>query len=404
MINTPQQRKILIYFSVLYFVNMASRALFNPFITVYLQEKGIGTQGIGTVMAFNSLVIILSQPFWGMLADRIQSIRKTLVICFIFQALLTFSFNLVFSAILVGITFCLATFFSAPEGPLLDTWALNSLKGGNNENGLGRLKLWGCIGLSVFSVVSGLIIKRYSTSFTIPIFAVMLFIIAFVIFRSKFVDISVSRSIVLKEMHVGRIIQDKRLIVFLLYIFFMQISHRAAFTFYPVLISSLGGDKSMVGYASAIMFLSEALIMYFSKNMLAKMKPIYLIMGSSLFFAIWQVLFSMMTQSWNVIAAAVLDGPAFAMLTMGVLYYMNELAPKELRSTYQTVTYAVYYGLSGIAGNIMGGWVIEHLGFRTMYIAGACVTLTSTLVFLIVNRNISRRNSNLSSTQHLSST
>ena len=35
-------RMVYAYFSILYFLNMSSRALFTPFFTVYLQEKGAG--------------------------------------------------------------------------------------------------------------------------------------------------------------------------------------------------------------------------------------------------------------------------------------------------------------------------------------------------------------------------
>lgn len=61
------------YFALLYFLNMSSRALFTPFFTVYLQEKGMQAWQIGWVMDVNSLVIILAQPFWGMAADRARS-------------------------------------------------------------------------------------------------------------------------------------------------------------------------------------------------------------------------------------------------------------------------------------------------------------------------------------------
>lgn len=53
-------RMVYAYFSILYFLNMSSRALFTPFFTVYLQEKGLDVSEIGTVMSINSIIIILS--------------------------------------------------------------------------------------------------------------------------------------------------------------------------------------------------------------------------------------------------------------------------------------------------------------------------------------------------------
>ena len=74
-------RMVYAYFSILYFLNMSSRALFTPFFTVYLQEKGLDVSEIGTVMSINSIIIILSQPFWGMIADRVGSSRNVLDCC-----------------------------------------------------------------------------------------------------------------------------------------------------------------------------------------------------------------------------------------------------------------------------------------------------------------------------------
>ena len=129
-------RMVYAYFSILYFLNMSSRALFTPFFTVYLQEKGLDVSENGTVMSINSIIIILSQPFWGMIADRVGSSRKVLACCFLFQAAVVFSFNLVHTALLVAATFFLSTFCSSPEGPLMDTWVLGNMKASGNAKGV----------------------------------------------------------------------------------------------------------------------------------------------------------------------------------------------------------------------------------------------------------------------------
>ena len=47
--------------------------------------------------------------------------------------------------------------------------------------------------------------------------------------------------------------------------------------------------------------------------------------------------------------AGMFDGrPSFALFTIGTLYYMDSIAPADIRTTYQTVAYSIYFGLSGI--------------------------------------------------------
>lgn len=77
---------------------------------------------------------------------------------------------------------------------------------------------------------------------------------------------------------------------------------------------------------------------------------------------------------------------SFALFTIGVLYYMDSIAPPDIRTTYQTVAYSIYFGLSGIVGNLFSRWIIENLGYRPMYWIGIAVTVGSTLVFAFYRR------------------
>ncbi len=55
-------RRVKLVFSGIYFFFMLARAVFGPFITVYLEEKGLSAEQIGVITGINSFVIILSQP------------------------------------------------------------------------------------------------------------------------------------------------------------------------------------------------------------------------------------------------------------------------------------------------------------------------------------------------------
>ena len=126
----------------------------------------------------------------------------------------------------------------------------------------------------------------------------------------------------------------------------------------------------MIGYTSSVMFISEAVMMFLSTYFLKKTQAHSHRAAFFLLFALWQFLYSGMTEAWQVAAAAVLDGPAFAFLSLGILYYVDEIAPPQLRSTYQTLIYSFYFGLSGIIGNVWGGWAVENIGYQPMYLAG----------------------------------
>lgn len=383
-------RRVKLVFSGIYFFFMLARAVFGPFITVYLEEKGLSAEQIGVITGINSFVIILSQPLWGIVSDRMRSTRKTLVLCVLFQAAFAMSLLLASDMFLIAAVFIIYTSFSSSEGPLMDTWALTSIKSAGDPNGMGPVKMWGCIGFSLSSVVSGMFISRYSTSAVIPIFSGMLLILSIVLLLVK-TEGAPAKASSLRDMQLGRVFRDKRFLIFLTYTFFMQLAHRGNYTFYPLLIKRLGGDNALVGYASALMFVSEAVIMFLSKKMLKKVKPEVLVMASSFAFALWHLLLSFAQAPVHVVLACLMDGPSFALFTIGVLYYMDSIAPPDIRTTYQTVAYSIYFGLSGIVGNVFSGWMIENLGYRPMYWIGIGVTVGSTLVFALYRKNAGAR-------------
>ena len=66
--------KVIFIFVCIYLLFMTSRAIFNPYVTVYLQEKGFATEKIGLITGANSLVLIIAQPFWGIITDKLRYI------------------------------------------------------------------------------------------------------------------------------------------------------------------------------------------------------------------------------------------------------------------------------------------------------------------------------------------
>ncbi|MFQ7748871.1 MAG: MFS transporter, partial [Eubacteriales bacterium] len=201
-------RRVKIVFAALYFFFMLARAVFGPFITLYLEEKGLSPEQIGLITGINSFIIIISQPVWGIVADRIRSMKKTLILCMICQAVFALSLLFANEIFLIAIAFMIYTSFSSSEGPLMDTWALTSLKNAGDPNGMGRVKMWGCIGFSVSSVVSGVFISRYSTGAIIPIFSGLLLAIALVLLFVK-TGSAPAKAVTLKEMQIGRVFRDK---------------------------------------------------------------------------------------------------------------------------------------------------------------------------------------------------
>lgn len=384
--NTASLRRVRATFMLIYLLYMSARALFNPYITLFLHEKGFDTAIIGSITAANSLVIIFAQPFWGIVSDRLRSVKWTLIICMVLQAATALVMRNVAAVMTTMLTYCIFGFFSSPEGPLLDTWSLTLLKRAGDAQGVGQLKLLGCLGYSLCSVLSALAVAQSTTADMLPLYAVILTGTAGLLILVREPGGSQSRR-TLREMQIGTIFRDRPFLLLLAYMFLMQIPHRAAYTFFATYITDLGGGKSLVGFTSAMMFLSEGLVMFFSRKLLKRFHPRTIILGSAAFFALWQILYAIAPFPGWIVGIAALDGPSYGLFCIGVLYYLDKLAPARLRASYQTIAYAVYFGLAGIAGNALGGLLIGAVGYRPMYWAGAALTVLSSVGYGLLGKS-----------------
>src|SRR5690625_5520445 len=71
-------------------------------------------------------------------------------------------------------------------------------------------------------------------------------------------------------------------------------------------------------------------------------------------------------------------------LTFGIFYlaafdYITLIIPKLLQSTGHLVFSAVFFGVSGIIGSLVGGRLIDSFGGGTLYFAMGCIALFGTI-------------------------
>ena len=52
----------------------------SGYLTVFLQSRGMCASEVGLIGALNSAVGIVAAPFWGMVSDRLRSVRKVLLL------------------------------------------------------------------------------------------------------------------------------------------------------------------------------------------------------------------------------------------------------------------------------------------------------------------------------------
>ena len=85
-----------------------------------------------------------------------------------------------------------------------------------------------------------------------------------------------------------------------------------------------------------------------------------------------------------------MQGLSFGMFTPATVYYVNSTMPPEKRVKGQAVFSMATAGASSCVGNLMGGWVQDAFGLKTMLFVCACIALFGFVIICRVPEGVER--------------
>lgn len=155
--------------------------------------------------------------------------------------------------------------FATPVGALGDSLAQR--RADDLGVSFGTIRTWGSIGFATSSLAIGLVLTLTGVEYMIWPYLAFAFIALFVTFRVK--DVEVSKEPV-SFADFKRLLQNKPFVIFLFFMMFLTISHRANDSFIGLYINQLGGTNFVIGSAWFIGVISEAIVFatagYWFKN------------------------------------------------------------------------------------------------------------------------------------------
>ena len=377
-------------FSVLQFVFWAAVACYNPYIVIFLMNKNIGISEIGFILTLSALSGVLSQPVWGLISDRIKSVKKVFILCLLVTALFIVILSFMNHAVIIAVLLVVITFFFAPLIPLLDSWTVRiALEDGKRS--YGSIRLWGSIGFAVLVIIMGRLVSGSSASLAFIGYGVITCFTVLVSLAVK--DVSVDRTAKesggaekegeIKGARISKLLKNYNYVVFLVFSFFLYISVLSIVSFLPKLMDYVGGNAGLYGIAMAVSASSEIPILYFSSRLIRKYKATTLILLGTVFYIIRLLIYSVAASPIAIILAQLLQGLSYGLFLTSFVHYIHSLAPAGLKTTAQTMGNAVYTGLGGIVGNYVCGRIIDGFGIHAVYRFTAIEDIVISLLFLL---------------------
>jgi Major Facilitator Superfamily. len=373
------------YYSLIQALFWAAIACYSPYIVLFLSKHGVSNSLIGIIMMGNSIVSLLLQPFWGMVSDRIRSIRKVFIFCLGLTAVLIIALAFVKSILFMGILIILISAIQSPLGALLDIWTLNSVKIKASKS-YGAVRMWGSFGYAVLVICMGALIDTLSVSYVFYCYGFMSIVVIFACY--KITDVNKNDDLHEKHSESGfssksilKLLKNKQYTVYLAFICLIFTVINPMISFLPQLMLGEGGSNDLYGLSMAIAAMSEAPILFISGYLVKRFRSIILVYIALIFYVIRIVIFVVVPNPTGIIVSMCLQGFSYAIFLAGYIQYIDEITPEGLKSTAMTFGNSVSFGLSGIIGYYAGGSLIDGYGIFNAYKFGAVYMVILFAVF-----------------------
>ncbi|MEC5425640.1 MFS transporter [Virgibacillus sp. C22-A2] len=356
----------------------ATNTIILSYLPLYLKYKGLNGTEIGWVLAIGPLASIFAQPFWGYMSDKYKTVKTMIQICIIGLLVFSVIFFQMDTLIAILVMGAIFYFFVTPIGALGDSLAQR--RADDLGVSFGAIRMWGSVGFATSSLIIGEVLTRVGIQYMIIPFLFFGFIALLVTF--KLTDVKVESEPV-KLSDVTAIIKNKPFVIFLLFIMFLTITHRANDSFMGLYITQLGGSEGLVGLAWFVGVLTEALVFATAGFWFKKYHPLVFIIVAGIIYSIRWFLYAAVDNPMHIIGLQFMHGLTFGVFYLAAFNYVSRLIPKLLQSTGHLIFFATFFGLSGIIGSLAGGALIDTAGGATLYFGMGSLALVGTILLTI---------------------
>jgi len=377
---TVTGRPNFIILKIFNFVIYGAMAIFNTFFPLYLKHIGVSTIAVGFLLAGGPMISVLANPIWGYYSDRMQNIKRTLVMMLIANLIIAQIVFQLHSYLWIYVVMVGFYFFQTPIFSQSNSLILNVIEGTTVK--FGAIRLWASIGYSVTALLIGPLLQVVGIdSLGLVFSASILLTLAFTISLPR----GESRGD-FSNANYKQIFRNKHFVWFVLLGILISVPNSMNSTFNGIFITTMGGSEYLVGWSIFIASVLEVPVFLLLDRFLKRTKStmvIVLIFNCILYSLRW-LLMSQAQSPVDVILIQGLHG-----FTYGTYFYVGTqltaiMVPREYRASGQAAFALTWGGLSGFFAGIFGGIIFEKLGASQMYMTGVLLTLLGAVGFYLL--------------------
>ena len=360
-----------------------------PFIPLYLRQLQLTDTQVSRVMAVSGFAVLLSPIIVTLLADARFDARRIVAVLLLAAAAGLFIIPALsgFLAILLG--FLLLNIVLVPIYPLQDGICLatqeQQLRQGQPVTGYHKVRVWGTIGFLVPGLLLyALVGQRHDVTVILYIAAIFGLLAA----ASALLLKPLSRAAPVLERKLPtaeafRVLFGRRMLVFCLASFLLQMAAASYYTFYPIYLSEkVGLPRQWTGMIMNIGVVLEIGSMLAFGRILRALGPRRFLLLGCLLMAIRMALLALFPIPAVAIGIQLFHGMMVLLLGVGPVVLINRLAEDRFRNSLQGLYAMVVIGGGRIVGNLVVG-PIAHRGYPLAFAWSTALILTAFALLLV---------------------
>lgn len=370
---------------IFYFFFFAAVASLMPFLALYYDQQGLTGTQIGLLGGISPLMIIFGSSFWGAIADLTNQHQRmmTITLAGAMAATLFLSFAKSLLFLIPAVT--TFAFFLFPAVPLIDSSVLALL--GTQSNRYGRVRLWGSIGWGVFAPITGWVVDQWGLGWTFYCFIGLMTIPLLISVKLPIQQAQIKNNF---WRSVGVLLKNREWILFLTMIFLVGMGISIVNNFLFLYMDHLNTGRTVMGLALTLGTVSEMVIFFYADRLLKHWGTRTLLIFSVSAIFIRLTGYSLVDSAGPVLVLQLLHGLTFGTTLIAGVAYANQIAPPGMQATSQGLLSSVNFGVGGIAGAIMGGWLYDLVGPFLMFRWMGGAVLVGLVAFIVAGRRSAR--------------
>lgn len=369
--------------SLYYFFLLTTMAVANPFLALWLTEKGLSPEQIGFVNAAPFVAVTILNQLIGRIADKAPDWRSTIIVGSIVAAAGPFALFFVhdFIGILVVWAMIIVPFLAI--GPVVDAASIRMARRVGAD--FSMIRVWGSIGFVITTLAAGAIFDLWGLEVFLPLLLAAGLLRAFVslqlpLFRAP--APAAAAAVATRKRRRSPLVATRAREIwrpwFILPVIGVAIvhgSHMMQMGFGALIWKQQGVPDWAIGPLWAMAPAGEILVMLTFARLARRFSARHLILAASLVTVVRWIGFSLEPPLWGLFILQAMNMVSFGLSYLGVVNFIanwtSERIAAEAQSTFQAIRQVITVGtLIGFgfltaqfgAGGFVGAAVLGAIG------------------------------------------